>query len=102
MSTIGIGSNVFDKMNQLSKELINVHSERMKEAFNKSGDGKLSVSMSFSIESGKAADQYDIDAQIGYVVERVKEKVSDSVSENQIELPLGDKKVVYKMNGSGK
>jgi hypothetical protein len=91
-----IGDRVFAKMKQLGGELVALHEERMKQAFSRSDDGKLSVTVSFTIAPGKVAGQYDVDATISYTMEKVKEKISANVSENQMDLPLsGDK--TYKL-----
>ena len=83
-----LGDKVFDKMTDQAEELITEHRERIIKAFGKQDDGKLAVAITFNIAPAKAIDQYDVDATISYTMEKVREKISCTVSENQMELPL--------------
>jgi hypothetical protein len=77
----GIGTDVLNKMKQLGDELISAHIDKIKSAYNHSDDQKLSVSLSFSLLAGEKPGDYDVEAQIGYIVEKVKEKIKATVSQ---------------------
>ena len=91
-----LGDKVFEKMTDQSEELITEHRDRIVKAFGKQDDGKLAVSLTFNIAPAKAMDQYDVDCSISYLMERIREKISATVTENQMELPLKPDKV-YKL-----
>jgi uncharacterized NAD-dependent epimerase/dehydratase family protein len=92
-----IGTKVFSTMYQLTESLLKSHALRMQQAFAKSEEGKLNVSISFAIVPGKDVDEYGVDAQIQYTMEKVKEKISANVTENQTELPLEGVVMTYKL-----
>jgi len=92
-----LGEKTLDKMIDQSEELITEHRERIIKAFSKQDDGKLAVTLTFNIAPAKTMDQYDIDCTINYLMERIKEKISCTVSENQMELPLKAEKA-YKLS----
>jgi hypothetical protein len=77
-------------------------------AFLKSEDSKLKVSLTFDIAvSETKPNGIDLDATISFTESKVKEKVSTTVMENQVDLPfppgttikIGDDPKVYKLNG---
>jgi hypothetical protein len=76
----GIGSDVLEKMKQLGDELISAHIEKIKSAYNHSDDQKLAVSLSFSLLAGEKPGDYDVEASITYIVERIKDKIKATVS----------------------
>jgi hypothetical protein len=92
-----IGEKVIEKVKLLSDELIGMHGGRIQKAYGKQEDGKLTVSLSFVIQPSEKAGMIDVDAKITYVMEKVTEKITAKVSENQIDLPLENK--VYKLKG---
>jgi hypothetical protein len=83
-----IGAKVIEKMNTLNRELLAAHATRMAQAFLRQEDGKLAVSISFTLAPNKEIlDTIDVDASISYIMERVKEKITSRVSEKQDDLP---------------
>jgi hypothetical protein len=95
---MNIGSKTIDKMKSMAAEQLDTYAGKVNVAFLKSESGNLKVSLSFDISvSAIKKDGVDIDATISFTESKVKEKISDTVVENQIDLPLSDK--VYKLNG---
>jgi len=91
-----IGPKVIEKMILTASEQIGAHRELIERAFIKSDDGKLKVSI--GIDLAVSADKpggIDVDTTISFVTERVKDKVSSTVMENQADLPLETK--VYEL-----
>ena len=83
---------IFTDMKEMAEELIDRHMDNMQLSYAKADDGKLSISMNFTVAPSKDAGKLEVDASISYVVEKAKEKITRTVSENQLELPLsGDK-----------
>ncbi len=82
-----IGKMTMETMKMLIDELLDGHAGEINKAFLKSEDNGLKISISLDIGvSGKIANGVDVDATISFVAEKVKEKVSKTVSENQQEL----------------
>ena len=93
-----IGAKTFEKIDALIAELLVTNQANMQAAYARSEEGKLTVALSVVIAPGEKVDQYELDATINFVKERVKMKVSANVSESQIELPLeGEKTTTYKL-----
>ena len=92
-----LGSKAMEKMIDQGEELLTEHHDRIIQAFGKQDEGKLTVTLTYQIAPAKAMDQYDIDCSISYLMERIKEKISATVSETQMELPLKADKT-YKLN----
>lgn len=83
-----IGEKTFSQLACMTEELITEHASRITKAFSQQDDGKLNVTITLTIAPGKTMEQYDLDAKISYVSERVSEKITAKVTENQGELPL--------------
>jgi hypothetical protein len=91
-----IGPKTIQMMKALTVEHLDTYAKTLDVAFKKSDDGKLKVSISFVLSvSTEKANSVDVDATISFTAEKIKEKISQTVTENQIELPLTDK--VYRM-----
>jgi hypothetical protein len=82
-------------MKSLAAEKIDTYAEKMDLAFLKSDDSKLKVSLSFDLAQSEKPDSIDLDCTISFTYERIKDKTSTTVTENQAELPLADK--VYRL-----
>ena len=83
-----IGGRTIKAMQDLSAELLNDHAKKINEAFMKSDDGSVKVSISLDVsESEKRANYIDVDATISFTTEKVKAKITKSVSDTQ---PLFD------------
>jgi len=82
---IYIGAKTIGEMKDAAAELIDTHSGKFNEAFAKSDDGKLKISMSFEIaQSATAMKGVDLTASISYVMERIKDKTERlEINENQ-------------------
>jgi hypothetical protein len=76
----GIRAEVLEEMKKLGDELITVHSDKIKDAYDAADDQKLNVSLAFTLVIGKKPGDYDVTATIGYVVEKVKETIKATVS----------------------
>jgi hypothetical protein len=93
---MNIGSKTIDKMKAMAAEQLDTYAGKVNLAFLRAEGGKLKVSLSFDIAvSAIKKDGVDIDATISFTESKVKDKISDTVVENQIELPLADK--VYEL-----
>lgn len=88
----GIGTDVLDKMKQLGDELISAHIDKIKSAYNHSDDQKLSVSLSFSLLAGEKPGDYDVEASITYIVERIRDKIKATVSQTADLFPVEESK----------
>lgn len=83
-----IGSKTIDRMKLMAGEQIDAYAIQIDKAFIKAGEGKLKVSIGFDLcVSTIKTDGIDVDATISFVADRVKDKISDTVVENQMELP---------------
>jgi hypothetical protein len=92
-----IGEATIKKMEGLAAEQLQAYAKKINEAFLKSEDGKLKVSLAFYIGvSGERANAGDIDATISFTTEKVKDKISTTVSENQTELFKAVEKLIPK------
>ena len=86
---MNIGQKTIDKMVGMASEQLNAFVKKINEAFLKSEDSKLKVSIAFDLAvSETKADAVDIDATISFTADKVKDKVSTTVAENQVDLPF--------------
>ncbi|MFH1146843.1 MAG: hypothetical protein V1736_03965 [Pseudomonadota bacterium] len=93
-----IGPKTISRMKHMVSEQIDAFAMKIDEAYIKAYEGKLKVTLSIDLcTSTVKATGIDIDCSIGFIADRVKDKISDTVIENQIELPLADK--VYRLKG---
>jgi hypothetical protein len=93
-----IGPKTITRMKLMVSEQIDAFAKKIDEAYIKADEGKLKVTLSIDLcTSTIKATGIDVDCSISFIADRVKDKISDTVVENQIELPLSDK--VYKLNG---
>ena len=84
-----IGKKSIEAMKGMAAEQIDTYAGKINQAFLKSEDSKLKVSLAFDLfPSETKANGLDIDATISFVESKVKEKVSKCVVENQTEMPL--------------
>lgn len=90
-----IGEKTIAEMKALAAEKIDTYAEKMDAAFLKSDDGKLRVSISFDLAQSEKPDSIDLDCTISFTSEKIKDKTSTTVTENQVELPL--ERTVYKL-----
>lgn len=92
-----IGQKTIDKMVGMASEQLNAYAKKINEAFLKLEDGKLKVSIAFDLAvSETKPDAVDIDATISFTADKVKDKVSTTVAENQVELFLPVEKSIMK------
>jgi len=71
------------KMGELAEELLKSETVRMQKAYAKQDDGKLTVALSFIVQPSQAKGMMDIDCTIQYTMEKIKEKITCRVAENQ-------------------
>ena len=90
-----IGEKTIAQMKSLAEEKIDTYAEKMDAAFLKSDDGKLRVSISFDLAQSEKPDSIDLDCTISFTSEKIKDKTSTTITENQAELPL--ERTVYKL-----
>lgn len=89
-----IGPKVTQEIRDIFNELLSVHEKSIQAAYAK--EGTVTVAMSFKLAPSEVkADSIDVTGGINFVAERVKDSIKATVTENQVDLPLGDK--VYKM-----
>jgi len=87
-----IGSETIKAMSGLLKELIDDNAKKINEAFLKSDDDSLKISLGIDVGvSEKVPGALDVDATIAFTTEKVKQKVTKRVNESQAELPLKEK-----------
>ena len=92
-----IGEKTILKMKSLAAEQIDSFSREIDKAFLKNEDGKLKISMSFDLSMSQIKPTgIDVDCTLGFTADRVKNKISDTVVENQLDLPLAGK--IYPLN----
>ncbi len=92
-----IGSKTIEAMKAMAGEQIDTYAGKINTAFLKSTD-KLKVSLTFDIGvSATKTNALDLDVTISFTESKVKEKVSTTVMENQVDLSLGS--TVYKIKG---
>ena len=90
-----IGPKTIERMKALAAEKIDTYAVKMNDSFIKSDDGKLRVSLAFDLAYSEKPDSIDLDCTISFTSEKIKDKTSTTVTENQVELPL--ERTVYKL-----
>ena len=95
-----IGPKTIQRMKDTACEKIDAWQEKMASAYMKSDDGKLKVSLGYTIYLSKETQGgLDVEATIAFTAEKISDKTISTVVENQADLPLGDK--IYKMDKKG-
>lgn len=93
---MNIGEKTIEKMKVMAGEHLDTFAGKIAEAFLKSSEGKLKVTIAFDIGVSEVKPGgLDVDATISFTTEKIKEKISSIVVENQIEMPLNS--TVYGM-----
>lgn len=84
-----IREKTIQKMKAMTADQIDTYADKINQAFVKSDDGKLKVTISIDLAvSTVAAAGIDCDVSIGFVADRIKDKISETIVENQQELNL--------------
>ena len=85
-----ISVKTLEAMKGMAAELIEAHASKLNMAFLKSEDGKLKVSLGFTIAHSEVRQNaVDVAAQISYTMEKVTDKIEKTgISEIQVELAL--------------
>ncbi len=87
-----IGEKTIQAMKELAGEQIDTYAGKINTAFLKATDEKLKIILAFDIALSKLMiGGIDLDATISFTESKVKEKVSTTVVENQVDLPLVDR-----------
>ena len=85
---MNIGPKTIEKMKGMAGEQLDTYASKINTAFLKNTEGKFKVSISFDLAVSEIkADSVDLDATISFTADKVKDKVSLLVTENQLELP---------------
>jgi hypothetical protein len=88
----GIGEKCIEAMMQQTNDLILTHKRGIQKAFSAAEDCKLKVGVSINIQ--QVAEKVLIETAITYVVEKVSDKQSGFIDENQpLLFPVDDKKL---------
>jgi hypothetical protein len=77
----GIGEKTIETMQRQTKDLIETHKRNIQAAFLKAEDGKLKVGISIAIV--QAGAKLAVESTITYTVEKVSDKQSAFIDENQ-------------------
>ena len=84
-----IGPKSIEAMKQMAENQIDTYAGKINQAFLKSDDGKLKVTLSIDLSvSTVKAGGIDCDVSIGFVADRIKDKISETIVENQVEMNL--------------
>jgi len=83
-----IGPKSIEAMKQMAENQIDTYAGKINQAFLKSDDGKLRVTLSFELYMSAKPDSIDLDCTISFTSEKIKDRTSTTVTENQVELPL--------------
>jgi len=84
-----IGPKTLEKMKSEASEKIDIYSVQIGKAFLKADDGKLKTSIGFDISvPEKTAGGIDVSTTIGFVADKIRDKTTCTVIENQADLPL--------------
>lgn len=84
-----IGPKSIEAMKAMAADQIDTYAGKINQAFLKSDDGKLKVSISIDLAmSGINPGGIDCDVSIGFVADRIKDKISETIVENQVEMNL--------------
>lgn len=93
-----IGPVTIARMKSIATEKIEAWAPQMRDAFIRSDDGKLKVSIGYNIFMSKeTSGGLDIEATIAFVESKINDKTISTVVEGQEELPLPDR--VYRIKG---
>ena len=90
-----IGPKSIEAMKAMAENQIDTYAGKINQAFLKSDDGKLKVSLSFDLSMSDKPDSVDLDCTISFTSEKIKDKTRTTITEKQAELPLADK--VYRL-----
>jgi predicted RNA-binding protein with TRAM domain len=86
-----IGPKTIDRMKNTAVEKIEAWAPNMRDAFLKSDDGKLKVTIGFTIfVSKETPGGLDVKTGISFTAEKINDETISTVVENQIDLPLED------------
>ena len=77
----GIGQKAIDMMIKQTGDLINTHKRKIQEAFLQAEDGKMKVGLSVNIM--QVGPKLAVETSISYVVEKISDKQSIFIDENQ-------------------
>jgi hypothetical protein len=77
----GIGEKTIQEMKRQAEELIDTHKRSLQAAFLKAEDGKMKVGISIAIV--QAGEKLIVESTITYTVEKVSDKQSAFIEENQ-------------------
>ena len=80
----GIGERTIEAMQKQSADLIETHKRNIQAAFLRAEDGKLKVGISIAIV--QAGEKLIVESTITYTVEKVSDKQSAFIEENQAPL----------------
>lgn len=84
-----IGEKTISKIKAMTADQIDTYAGKVNQAFLKSDDGKLKVTLSIDLSvSTVKAGGIDCDVSIGFVADRIKDKISETIVENQVEMNL--------------
>jgi len=91
-----IGPKTIQKMKDTAIEKIDTWAPKIRDAYLKSEDGKLKVTIGFNIFMSKEiSGGLDVETGITFTAEKISDKTTETVVENQMDLPLK----VYKLAG---
>ena len=82
--TNGIGTETIEAMKKQAADLIEIHKRKIQESFYQAHEGKLKVGISCNIV--QAGAKLAVESTITYVVERISDKQSCFIEENQAPL----------------
>ena len=77
----GIGQKAIDMMIKQTADLINTHKRKIQEAFLQAEEGKMKVGLSVNIQ--QVGPKLAVETSISYVVEKISDKQSIFIDENQ-------------------
>lgn len=83
-----IGPKSIEKIKGMVGEALDTYAGKINTAFLKSDDGKLKVSLSVDLSVSEIKSGVDVDVTIGFTADKVKDKTSTTVVENQVDLAL--------------
>ncbi len=93
---MNIGAKTIEAMKNMAGDQLDTYAGKIGVAFLKAEEGKLKVSISFDISvSEEKKDGIDVDTTISFTESKVKEKISDTIVENQLDLPLDGAKIYH-------
>lgn len=84
-----IGEKTISKIKAMTADQIDTYADKINQAFARSEDGKLKVTLSIDLAvSTVKPGGIDCDVSIGFVADRIKDKISETIVENQVEMNL--------------